>query len=207
MKKIYIVGGANNYANWLEQIGYNIVDTKEEADVIMFTGGEDVTPSIYKHKYLPGTYCNPSRDEKEIEFFNWALKFGLPMIGVCRGSQFIGAMSGAKLVQDMNHPYRHKVTTFDGKQLVANSTHHQAVFIPDSMVEGQDYQLLAWAENISPYHTIADDSIKFPKNYKETECTWWIKTKCFGIQSHPEMTLNSEWNTWLQEQVIQFIGV
>jgi hypothetical protein len=115
-------------------------------------------------------------------------------------------MSGAKLIQDMDHPYYHDVTTYEGVKFVANSTHHQCVYIPSDLKEGDDYELLAWAENISPFHSIADDTIQFPKDYKETECTWWNKTKCFGVQSHPESTMGSPWNSWLQRQVEKFIS-
>lgn len=207
MKKIYVVGEDVGYANWLCEIGFRLTPDKDKADVFMFTGGEDVSPILYGHGTLPRTGNNIHRDRYEIEFFQFAKNKGIPMIGVCRGSQFLGAMSGAKLVQHMSHPYLHDVKTIDGKTLVANSTHHQAVYIPDSMESGEDYTLLAWAENLSPVHLIADDKITFSKDYKETECTWWHKTKCFGIQPHPEDTLGSEWNQWLQKEIVKYIPV
>lgn len=207
MKKIYVVGADTAYANWLCEIGFEITGEVDKADVFMFTGGEDVTPALYKHKCLPRTYNNVLRDKYEVAYFGLARERHLPMIGVCRGSQFLGAMSGAKLVQDMSHPYLHEVETFDGKRLIANSTHHQAVFIPEEMEEGKDYKLLAWAKNLSPFHSIADDKIKFSKDYRETECTWWYKTRCFGIQPHPEDTLGTPWNKWLQQEIVKYIPV
>jgi GMP synthase-like glutamine amidotransferase len=205
MKSLFVVGGCVGYANWLEEIGFKLTEDFESAEVFMFTGGEDVSPFLYGHEKLRGTGNNPTRDKFEVEYFNLALNKGKYMIGVCRGSQFLGAMSGGKLVQDMSHPPYHLVSTYDGGLYRANSTHHQGVYIPLSMVEGEDYKLLAWANNLSPFHTIADDTITFDRDYKETECTWWYKTKCFGVQSHPEWTLGSEWNSWLQQKVKEFI--
>ena len=41
--KIYVVGGDLNYANWISDKEF--VQTPEEADLVLFTGGEDVHPS------------------------------------------------------------------------------------------------------------------------------------------------------------------
>ena len=204
MKKLYVVGGAVHYTNWLIPLGFELVDNAKKADVFMFTGGEDVSPEVYGHENICSGN-NLERDIAEIRFFVYAKNNKIPMIGVCRGSQFLGAMSGAKLIQDMYHPHYHHVTTFDGQNFTANSTHHQAVFIPENMVKGVDYELLAWADNISGKYTFADKSVKFPKGYKETECTWWAKTQCLGIQSHPEDTLGTPWNAWLQSIVQKYI--
>jgi gamma-glutamyl-gamma-aminobutyrate hydrolase PuuD len=80
MKKIHVIGGAYHYTNWLQEIGYQVTQSIEEANVLMFTGGEDVTPSIYEHKRLQGTGNNPVRDKHEVAFFEYAIENDLPMI-------------------------------------------------------------------------------------------------------------------------------
>lgn len=199
--KLHVIGGNIGYANWLEPIGYEITQDVYKAEVFMFTGGEDVTPSFYGHECFSGTYYNTRRDEIEKDYFMYALENRIPMIGVCRGSQFLGVMNGAKLIQDMSHPYKHKVKTIDRGIYECNSTHHQSVYLDPV---DSSYSLLAWAENLSPFHTIGG-GIEIPKNYKETEVTYWKRTRCLGIQSHPEDTLDSKWNTWLQYIVKEYL--
>ena len=54
--KVFVVGGAINYANFLEDAV--LVDELKDADVVLFTGGEDVDPSMYKCKKDRHTYSN-----------------------------------------------------------------------------------------------------------------------------------------------------
>jgi gamma-glutamyl-gamma-aminobutyrate hydrolase PuuD len=79
--KIYIVGTSIHYSKWIENS--ELVKTPKEADIIMFTGGEDVDPSLYGDSLGKYTYINTVRDmyEKEI-FYKYSDKF---KIGICRG--------------------------------------------------------------------------------------------------------------------------
>ena len=80
--KVFVVGGALGYANFLE--GVSFVDNVEDAEVVLFTGGEDVTPSLYNCKKHVSTYCNPNRDLAEKEVFN-KIKENQIALGICRG--------------------------------------------------------------------------------------------------------------------------
>ena len=95
-KNIYVVGGNLNYSDWLDFIGYSAFSTKntdvntelkraKTADLIMFTGGEDVTPALYEEERGSYTHSSLKRDEYEAQFFNMAIKNNIPMIGICRG--------------------------------------------------------------------------------------------------------------------------
>lgn len=80
--KVFVVGGASGYANFLE--GISLVDNVEDADVVLFTGGEDVSPAVYGCKKHHSTYCNPKRDKVEKEIFN-KIKENQIALGICRG--------------------------------------------------------------------------------------------------------------------------
>jgi len=85
MKSVFIVGGGGAYASMFTRLGMQVVPSELLADLVCFTGGEDVTPSFYgdsQHKY---TGCNPARDEKEALVFNRCVERGTPMVGICRG--------------------------------------------------------------------------------------------------------------------------
>ena len=99
MKKVYVVGEAKHYASFITNI--KLVDDITTADIVVFTGGEDVDPSLYNAEKHPKTYSNLARDLYEKEMFE-KIKPHQLVIGICRGSQFLCVMNGGKLIQHVN---------------------------------------------------------------------------------------------------------
>lgn len=121
-------------------------------DGLLFTGGQDVSPALYGETPKPtcGEIC-PARDRMEQVLLHLALERDLPVLGICRGIQFLNAVLGGTLYQDLptEHPSQtqhhmtppydramHTVTIQPGTPLVellgtehigVNSYHHQAV--------------------------------------------------------------------------------
>lgn len=180
MKNIYVVGGGNDVAKWCR---HNIVNSFEKADVIVFTGGEDVSPFLYNKKRHPTTSNNPTRDMFEERFFKKAVEQGKGMLGICRGSQLLCALSGGELVQDQSHPYLHDVSTNDGRTIQVTSTHHQRQYIKN--MPKTDYKLIAWAEHLSPKSFGETDEDDLSED-QEAEIVYYPKTRALAIQSHPE---------------------
>jgi hypothetical protein len=188
-RKFYVVGGSKNYANWM---GGKIVDSFDEANIIVYTGGEDITPSLYKEIPHPTTFSNIERDKEEIEVFNKAKEAGKHIIGICRGSQFLCVMAGGSLVQHQENPkYIHEINTFNEKKLWVNSTHHQAQY--PWKLKKDKFKLLGWSLGVSNFHfngeekEIVNDIID---GGKEVEMVYYPEIKSLAIQSHPEMLLN-----------------
>ena len=124
----------------------------ELCDGILFTGGHDVSPSVYgaDKKSTCGQPC-PTRDQMESYLLEKCIADNKPLFGICRGIQFINAYLGGTLYQDlpteresqiehhMSPPYNrtaHKVEILEGTVLSdilgagvheVNSYHHQAV--------------------------------------------------------------------------------
>lgn len=184
--KIFVVGGDTRYANWM---GGRICWTVEEADLVVFTGGEDVDPAYYNSKANPRTAFNSARDAAELKVFQKAQALGKRLIGICRGSQFLCVMAGGELVQHQANPsYIHPITTDDGRQFLVTSTHHQAQF-PWVMTIDK-YKVIAWTQDASPYHEDGEGSEMvngFVENDKEVEIAYYPEIKALAIQSHPEM--------------------
>lgn len=88
MKKVYVVGPAKGYAKWLAN--HVLVDNIEEADIVMFTGGEDVDPSLYGCEKHPTTYSNIKRDLEEKAIFEKVRPDQL-CLGICRGLRIVGS--------------------------------------------------------------------------------------------------------------------
>ncbi len=124
----------------------------ETMDGFLFTGGHDVSPEVYGEKPLPQCgECCPERDAMEKELLLAALELDKPVLGICRGIQFINGVLGGTLYQDLpsqrpsdveHHqtpPYDipvHKVEILRGtplwdllqkNELSVNSYHHQAI--------------------------------------------------------------------------------
>ena len=121
-------------------------------DGLLFTGGQDVSPALYGETPKPtcGEIC-PARDRMEQARLHLALERDLPVLGICRGIQFLNAVLGGTLYQDLptEHPSQtqhhmtppydravHTVTIQPGTPLAellgtehigVNSYHHQAV--------------------------------------------------------------------------------
>ncbi len=199
MRKIYVVGNSLSYPGWMEGL---ITKKLENADLVVFTGGEDVDPSFYTDFKHPSTFSNVRRDLLEEEEFLEARKLGKKCIGICRGSQFLCVMNGGQLVQDQPNPKgRHLIKTYDGKEIEITSTHHQAAF-PFNLDES-DYKILGWTNEL-PYHE--DGQRKELAPPKECEIVFYPKTDCLGIQGHPEMMREShETITYLRNMLNEFM--
>lgn len=182
-KKVFVVGGSNDYANWMP-FEYELVNNIEQADVVIFTGGEDVSPHLYGEKKHFSTYTNLNRDLREVEAYKIALKLGKKMIGICRGCQFLSVMNGTKLVQDQENKYPfHPITLDTGEEIIISSTHHQSVY-PYNLDESK-YKLIGYTKGLSKYHSGANDDLN-PEF--EVEIIGFPETQCLGIQGHPEFT-------------------
>lgn len=124
--KVHIVGGDSLVEKMFVKHKFDLVDDAGDADIVCFTGGEDVSPEYYKEPSLKGTYSNPDRDEFEEAIFDANPdKF---FVGICRGGQFLNVLSGGRLYQDVNNHAGRTHMTYDenGKQLCeVTSTHHQ----------------------------------------------------------------------------------
>lgn len=69
---------------------------------ILFPGGQDVDPSVYLKKKTP--LCgetSPERDLMERLILEQAMIADKPILGICRGIQFINAALGGTLWQDI----------------------------------------------------------------------------------------------------------
>lgn len=185
--KTYVVGPQTGYSRFIENC--ELVDKIEDAQVILFTGGEDINPEIYHCKKHPSTYFTRERDREEISAFKKVRPDQLA-VGVCRGVQLFCALYGGKLVQDCSNHWgcgRHEIT--NGKETyVVTSIHHQMQYPFE--LKKEDYDVLFWSKGISNYYEGEGiDSKKIEEN-GEPEVTVYHRKglpTCFGVQGHPEM--------------------
>ena len=76
-------------------------------DGVLLTGGHDVSPELYGEQPPEGLVCScRMRDDMEAVVLQKAMAADLPVLGICRGIQFINAALGGTLYQDLptQHP-------------------------------------------------------------------------------------------------------
>ena len=120
-------------------------------DGILLTGGQDVSPALYgEAPTFAGEICE-MRDAMEEQLLKKAMVLDKPMLGICRGIQFLNVALGGSLYQDIprQHPSSvehhqslpydqpsHEVALVQGsplqsllgqEKLLVNSYHHQAI--------------------------------------------------------------------------------
>lgn len=180
----------------LEEFGehttnYNILWSKNASKValVVFTGGTDVDPALYGEKRYDGTdFSDKQRDKHEQRCFHRARELGIPMVGICRGSQFLCVMAGGKLVQDVNkHGGYHGLKTHDGRVIECNSTHHQMQRPPAGA------QILAMAEPRRSDRYLSMDGVEGDEPIDirdqmpgDVEVVYYPNIKALGVQYHPE---------------------
>lgn len=186
MRKVFIVGGGYGYAKMFLSNCWEIADNADEADLIQFTGGEDVTPYIYWEQKHPYTFNNEERDEEEGAVYENAIMNNIPMAGICRGGQFLNVMNGGKMFQHVTNHTRDHFATYcvDGREILVTSTHHQMM---RPAPHGQVF-LVAQQEGTKEWFPKgAEKPFKAPVGaFLDTEGVYYPDTNSLCFQPHPE---------------------
>jgi gamma-glutamyl-gamma-aminobutyrate hydrolase PuuD len=189
MKKILVLNGPS-YADAIEGLGEIVTRPDDfhahpdEYGLVLFTGGADVSPGLYNDT-SPDGLCSvsPLRDQEEVIVWHLARQFDIPMIGICRGIQFLNVMSGGTMIHHLdNHAGRDHATELNtGEVIMTNSFHHQMIQPPNDSI------VVAWAKEprSSVYYGEADKLIEHYGGH-EMESAVFPETKCCGVQWHPE---------------------
>jgi putative glutamine amidotransferase len=163
----------------------------EHLDGLLLSGGGDIHPSYYgqEPEEQLGS-VDEDRDAAELGITRLAVKYGLPVFGICRGQQTLNVALGGTLYQDiashipdaLEHTYisgrpmgqrAHTVTLeadsrlaqiLGGTAFEVNSAHHQAVKMP-----GEGVRIVAHATDG------VVEAIELPDH-----------PFCLSVQWHPE---------------------
>lgn len=185
-RRVHIINGNYQYSRMFVSNGWELVDTIDDADLVQFTGGEDVTPEYYGEVRHPTTGSNSFRDSEEAVDFRTCLRLGKPMAGICRGGQFLNVMSGGRMYQ---HVDRHAiggthvaVDTRTGVMYPVTSTHHQM------MRPGVKGEVLGVASESTFYEHMGDGGIVrvHPDRGEDVEAVYYRHTNSLCYQPHPE---------------------
>jgi carbamoylphosphate synthase small subunit len=182
--KVFIVDADMTVARMFMDNDWLIVHDPEEADLIQFTGGADVSPMLYGEPKHPRTYCQPERDQKEADIFHHF--YDKPKAGICRGGQFLNVMSGGSMWQDVDnhaiggtHAAKYWIGE-DATEVQVTSTHHQ-MMRPD--FHGDIFLTARLAMRKEDGYQDVANMEKVPT---DVEGVYYSNTESLCFQPHPE---------------------
>ena len=187
--KTHIVGGGLAYEQLFFQLGHKLVDNVYDADLLVFTGGEDVSPHLYADSQHRATFINVVRDAKEQRIFDAAVKKKKNMVGICRGGQFLNVMNGGRMYQHVSkHCLDHMMEDArTGQTFVVSSTHHQMMLpAPDALLVATAalHGTREWFDGDVPRNDVSD---------KDIEVVYYEKSRSLCFQPHPEFSVYGEY--------------
>lgn len=155
-----------NYDNWIKnepgveviKLSYHLDNLRdiEKCDGVVLSGGNDINPRLYNQPdflmYVDPKDIDERRDEFEWKILQHTEESQKPLLGICRGLQFVNVYFGGTLVPDIpafgkfNHGKfkeghdREHVIDIDTNSVLykivgdekgeVNSAHHQSVDMP-----------------------------------------------------------------------------
>ncbi|MGV8878262.1 MAG: gamma-glutamyl-gamma-aminobutyrate hydrolase family protein [Sphingobacteriaceae bacterium] len=216
----------HNYWNWftkrdlgdemeLVELSFkkNNAEDIENCDGFLLTGGIDVVPSIYggaeNYPHMPDEFL-PDRDDFEYKIYAHSQAAKVPLLGICRGMQYVNILQGGGLFEDngagANQLHKkaaedkvHEITINKQSLLYTvtgltegsvNSAHHQSVK-PDQLGEN----LMVSAYSNTPDRIIEGLEFKDKTGKAFMLCVQW----------HPERMREKEQNPFSQKIKEQFI--
>ena len=200
--KVHIINPNVQYIDMYYNQGWKIAGDIREADLVQFTGGEDVDPKLYGEEVHPRTHYSLARDSREIRAFNAAKAMGKPMAGICRGGQFLNVMCGGRMYQHVdNHAIAgtHPVIDLEtGGSVMCTSTHHQM------MRPSADGLIIGVASEARVLEVMEGNDICTieQKRGDDVEVVLYKRDKVLCFQPHPEyMSHDSECQLWYFELI------
>lgn len=188
-----------NFAEMFARSNCQKSESVDGADVVVFTGGVDVNPALYGELAHPTTdNPNEERDNSDIALYAYCLEHGIPMMGICRGAQFLHVMNGGKLYQHVDgHNKPHAIwDVISMKQIdMVSSVHHQMI-IPDNRL---GIELIATSNAAtSRWRNPRDNDMG---KRADVEAFFYRKSCCLGFQGHPEYHGYPHYTAWCLEKM------
>ena len=174
----------------------NAPDAVGNVSIVLFTGGEDISPSLFFspepwHGIVEEIDYSAERDVSDYLTMSYCLDHDIPMMGFCRGMQMLSVISGAEAIQDvpayfaehgLSYEYTHRnqkaspdsyLYEMVGTELLTGcpSWHHQAV----KNVDNTRLEITGYTET---------NGIQMIEAVERTD-----KTFAVGLQFHPEAAI------------------
>lgn len=208
MPKVYIIATiGNQYEEMYVSNGWELTTSITEADLVQFTGGSDVSPSLYGQEKHPETHPHAGRDLEEQDTYQHCIELGKPMVGICRGAQFLNVLCGGSLWQ---HVTGHAIWNghlaidrFTGEAPHVSSTHHQMMKVGE-----QGYATMFSLDSLSRVREYMDGAeVGLEYGGEEVEACFYEEQKVYCFQPHPEYGGYKDCTKYFFSQVHKYLGL
>lgn len=201
-KQVFIVGHFDGLvASLFLRRGFKGTRDLTMADVVVFTGGADISPSLYNEGFHGTFSTNKVRDDLEVATFQSALNWEIPMIGICRGAQLLNVLNGGSLWQDVdNHTANHEVLDVRTEEIfTVTSTHHQQMRPNNktaTMIAVANTPKLGGRGSLSTRKRAQAGTFVPALGDVDPEVVWYERNKCLCFQPHPEYPGSTQTETY-----------
>lgn len=185
--KYYLVGEDDATARMMDnQLAYRVNGIRD-ANIVIFTGGTDISPTIYGEFGAHPKTQRPdkSRDRIEIAIAKAAMANKKCLVGICRGGQLLNCLNGGKLFQHVdNHGMGDHFTMYQapsGKivNIMTRGDHHQMM-----RPAREGAKIIGWAKRSTIRSTFQEDFVRGEEI--DPEIIWYPSTRTLCFQPHPE---------------------
>lgn len=192
----------------MAEAGFQRATSYEDADVVVFIGGEDINPALYNEEPHRTTYFSDVRDHLEKLHYGRCVEDKKVMFGICRGAQFLHAMNGGKLWQNVNNHASgdHYIYDIDADVSVeATSIHHQMLRMNETLdVVAICNEQIATSFEDGKGTRITVDRGNLELSELEIEAGAYADTQCFFVQGHPEIG-SAEYRSWTMNRLYDYM--
>ena len=175
--------------------GADIAQFADLCDGFLFTGGQDVAPQLYREALKPtcGELC-PARDTLERELLNRALEQDKPILGICRGLQFLNVALGGTLYQDL--PTEHPSEIEHSMKPPYDQAAHTVRILPDTPLAAllQKQELGVNSCHHQAIRSLAPSLVEMARSTDDLIEAMYLPGKTFvwGVQWHPELSFRTD---------------
>lgn len=213
-KKVFVVGSSfmHYFKEMYEGRGFELVDEMKKADIVQFTGGADISPSIYNQHEHPTVGVSPGRDAEEKDAYAEAQELGKFCAGVCRGGQLLNALNGGSMYQHVDnhgiHGTHGMVDVSTNAIIPVSSVHHQMMILGDkgTLLGKAETMRSRYKRNMTLLGERVEERVDIDQEV-EVEACYYPETRSFCYQPHPEFVSNDHpCQQWYFDKLEQLLG-
>ena len=199
------------YADRVKRDTYHGTDATEllaGVQAVVFLGGDDISSTLFAvpqtwHGIADDSPADATRDVSEYLTMAYCLDHDVPVLGICRGMQMLGVVSGAPLIQDLATYFEGLGKSYHYSHRMQRDAEGKRYYTPHD-VTVTDHNSLLYAisgtdtirDVPSWHHQVVGDVTGTPLRVTGVTCTDGIdiieaiertdKRFALGVQFHPE---------------------
>lgn len=188
----YYIVGEDQPTHKMMISAHGIPSGLRDAEIVVFTGGTDISPTMYNEfgVHARTQFPDKERDRVEKSIAMTSMDKGKVLVGICRGAQLLNVMNGGRLYQDVDGHCNssHMLSYLDEGNNIQRirqiGDHHQM------MIPSNSGKMVGWCKE-STRRSTPDRDYKREQEMTDPEIVIYPSTKTLCFQPHPEWGMES----------------